>query len=77
VKENIYKGYARVKENKYNSRFVDTYHQYQFNFKYAFQYESIAAGENQLIFQDTIFTWPKNECIRDKKISTMNWIPQI
>jgi hypothetical protein len=42
----IYNGYARVEENKYNSRFVDTYHQDQFNFKYAVQYESKAAVEN-------------------------------
>ena len=42
----IYKEYARVKENKYNSRFVDIYHQDQLNFKYAVQYESKAEGEN-------------------------------
>ena len=42
----IYKGYARVKENKYNSRFVDIYHQDQLNFKYAVLRDSKAAGEN-------------------------------
>ena len=42
----ICKGCARVKENKYNSRFVDTYHQDQFYFKYAVLRESKAAGEN-------------------------------